>query len=427
MTILILGAGVIGTTLAYYLSKAGQKVIVIDRSSSVAMETSHANAGQISYGYASPWAAPGVPLKAIGWLLQHHAPLAIKPDWTFDQLKWIMQFLGNCTQAKYTINKSRMLRIANYSKDCLASIRNEHALTYDNRALGTLQLFRTQKQLDAVKNKDIPALEKMKIEHKLLDPNTIADVEPALANMGHKLFGGLYLPGDETGNCQLFTQKIYDLCLTQGVEFRFNTNIDKVLIKYGANNDKINNKEKTAYGVVANGQEILGDQIIVALSSYSKDLLNGLVNLPVYPVKGYSVTADITDVHRAPCSTILDEKYKIAITRLGDKIRVGGMAHICGYNTKLDQSKVDTLNFVLQDLFAGSYVSTKDAWTGLRPATPDGTPIIGRSEIENLWLNTGHGTLGWTMACGSGKLLTDLILGKPTDIVSDDLSIYRYK
>jgi len=420
MSIIILGAGVIGTTLAYYLAKNGQEVTVIDRQQDVGLETSFANAGQISPGYASPWAAPGVPLKAIKWLTQNHAPLAVKPDGSFYQLLWIIEFLKNCQKRRYSVNKERMVRLANYSKNCLIELRHDLDLHYDDNALGTLQIFRTQKQLDSVLKKDVPVLKQTQVEHKVLTSNDIKNVEPALEAVAHKIVGALHLPHDETGDCFLFTKQLAHKAKQLGVKFIFNTSIDKILIKY-------QNGKKQAYGVASNNQEFLADNVVVALGSYSRDLLKSLVDIPVYPVKGYSITADISDASMAVQSTILDETYKVAITRLNKRIRVGGMAHITGYNTKLDSSKVDTLNFILKDLFPKAYSESKGGWTGLRPTTPDGTPIIGASDIENLWLSTGHGTLGWTMAAGSGKLLCDLILGKNPDIKHSDLSVLRYK
>ncbi len=424
MSNLILGAGVIGSALAYYLVKQGQEVTVLDRQEDVALETSFANAGQISPGYASPWAAPGVPFKAIKWLLQDHAPLALKIDGSLDQIIWITQFLKNCSNSRYSINKERMLRLANYSKDCLVDLRQELNLNYDSNSLGTLQIFRTQKQVDSVIAKDIPVLQNSKIHHKMLNKEEIQQVEPALKEVIHKITGALHLPNDETGDCYMFTKTIADKAKDLGANFKLNLNIEQLLIKY------VNGKKKV-YGVIAsdhNGkrQEVLADNVIIALGSYSKSLLKGLVDIPVYPIKGYSITADINNFDMAPQSTILDETYKVAITRLNKRIRVGGMAHISGYNLHLDSKKIDTLNFILHDLFPQAYNETKDGWTALRPATPDGTPIIGNTNIDGLFISTGHGTLGWTMACGSGKLLSDIILGKQADIRYDDLSVSRY-
>jgi D-amino-acid dehydrogenase len=439
MSTIILGAGVIGCTLAYYLAKAGQDVIVIERQADVALETSFANAGQISYAYASPWAAPGVPIKAIQWLLQKHAPLSFKLDGSLFQLKWIMQFLMNCRKTAYSINKERMLRLAEYSSACLAALRQEQNYPmhqYDGAHLGTLQIFRTQQQLQAVADKDLPILTQYNIAHRMLNRDQVYEIEPALSHMQNNIVGGLHLPNDETGDCHMFTKYIAEQAKACGARFMFNTCVDDLLLKYAPmqqaygvkyttqtinNNDNSNMKssEKLKGSLEA-------DHIVVALGSYSRNLLKDLVNIPVYPIKGYSITADIHDEAMAPRSTILDETYKIALTRLNKRIRVGGMANITGFNLHMDYKKIHTLNFVLQNLFPHAYNESKHAWTGLRPATPDGTPIIGATQIKGLWLSTGHGTLGWTMACGSGKLLSDLILEKIPDIKYDDLNALRY-
>ncbi len=434
MSTIILGAGVIGCTLAYYLAKAGQDVIVIERQDDVALETSFANAGQISYAYASPWASPGVPIKAIQWLFQKHAPLAFKLDGSLFQLKWIAQFLMNCRKSAYITNKERMLRLAEYSGACLDNLRTEQNYSmqqYDGAHLGTLQIFRTQQQLQAVADKDLPILAQYNIAHSMLNKEQLYAIEPALSHMQDQLVGGLHLPNDETGDCYIFTKHIAKQAQNMGVRFMFNTNVDALLLKYAPMQQVYGIKYTTHNNIKPNGaseqNEIEADNIVVALGSYSRNLLKDLVDIPVYPIKGYSITADIHDATTAPRSTILDETYKIALTRLNKRIRVGGMANITGFNLNMDHQKIHTLNFVLQDLFPKAYNESKNAWTGLRPATPDGTPIIGATTIKNLWLSTGHGTLGWTMACGSGKLLSDLITGKVPDIIYDDLSALRYK
>jgi D-amino-acid dehydrogenase len=420
MSTIILGAGVIGSTLAYYLAKKGEKVTILERQASAGLETSFANAGQISYGYSSPWAAPSIPLKAIGWLFQRHAPLSIKPDFTLFQLEWIIKFLKNCRYRPYAVNKERMLRLAEYSKNCLHTLRQELDINYDGQSLGTLQLFRSDKQLDIVVAKDLPVLKQNGIAHTILSASEISKIEPALEAMQYKFAGGLHLPNDETGDCHMFTQSIFKKAVEYGANFHFNVEVEKLLLKYTENKKKV-------YGVATKNKEFMGSNVVVALGSYSRELLKGLVNIPVYPIKGYSITADIINQDMAPRSTILDETYKVAITRLGDRIRVGGMANITGFNKHIDVSKIDALNFVLHNLFPNAYKESIGGWAGLRPATPDGTPIVGASEVENLWLSTGHGTLGWTMACGSAKLLSDLILGIQPEIKHDDLNNSRYK
>lgn len=416
MRVMVLGSGVIGTTSAYYLAQAGFEVVVVDRQNAVAMETSFANAGQVSPGYASPWAAPGVPLKAVKWMLQQHAPLAIRTTGDIDQYLWMTQMLRNCTAARYAVNKERMVRLSEYSRDCLDELRAETGISYEGRALGTTQLFRTQAQVDAAA-KDIAVLERSGVPYELLDRDGIARVEPALAKVKHKLAGALRLPNDQTGDCQMFTTRLAEMAEKLGVEFRFGQNIEGLDFA----GDRIN-------GVWIDGKLETADRYVLALGSYTPQMLRPLgIKAPVYPLKGYSLTVPITDPAMAPTSTILDETYKVAITRFDKRIRVGGMAEITGFNMDLNPARRDTLEMITADLYPeGGDLSQASFWTGLRPATPDGTPIVGATPFRNLFLNTGHGTLGWTMACGSGRLLADLMARKRPQISAEGLDIFRY-
>ncbi len=416
MKIIVLGSGVIGVTTAYYLARQGLDVTVVDRQPAAGLETSFANAGQISPGYSTPWAAPGIPLKAIKWLFQRHAPLAIRPDGTLFQLGWMLQMLGNCHADRYAINKERMLRIAEYSRDCLRELRADSGITYEGRQLGTLQVFRTAEQMDAA-TRDVEVLRRHGVAHELLDATQLAGVEPALADASDRLVGALRLPGDETGDCRLFTSRLAELARGMGVEFRFGASIDAVVTAGGE-----------AIGAVCNGQLLTADHVVLALGSHSRAMALPLgLKLPVYPLKGYSLTMPVRRADRAPVSTVMDETYKIAITRFDDRIRVGGMAEVAGFDHRLDPRRRATLEMVVGDLFPGAGDTTRaEFWTGLRPMTPDGTPIIGATAVRNLWLNTGHGTLGWTMACGSGRLLADLMTGRSPQIATAGLGLDRY-
>jgi D-amino-acid dehydrogenase len=415
MRVVVLGSGVVGVTTAYYLARAGHEVTVIDREAGPALETSFANAGQISPGYASPWAAPGVPLKAVKWMFQKHAPLAIRLDGTQFQLQWMWQMLQNCTPARYAVNKGRMVRLAEYSRDCLQALRADTGIHYEGRTGGTLQVFRTQQQFEGAA-KDIAVLQEANVPYELLSAAELAQAEPALAAVSHKLTGGLRLPGDETGDCQMFTTRLAALAEQLGVKFRYNTPIDALAMS----GDRV-------AGVQCGGEMVRADSFVVALGSYSTQFLAGLVKIPVYPLKGYSITAPIVDEAAAPVSTVLDETYKIAITRFDNRIRVGGMAEIVGFDKSLRKARRATLELCVNDLFPGGGDTSKATfWTGLRPMTPDGTPIVGRTPVPNLFLNTGHGTLGWTMSCGSGQLLAALMSGKQPAIKADDLSVHRY-
>ena len=416
MRVLVLGGGVIGTASAYYLARAGFQVSVLERQPGVALETSYANAGQVSPGYASPWAAPGIPLKAIKWLLQRHAPLAIKLTGDPQQYFWMLQMLRNCTAARYAVNKERMVRLSEYSRDCLDELRADTGIDYEGRQLGTTQLFRTQAQLDAAA-KDIAVLERSGVPYEVLDRAGIARVEPALAGVADKLAGALRLPNDQTGDCQLFTSKLAQMARELGVEFRFGCTIERLDIA----GDRIN-------GVWVDGQLETADRYVMALGSYSPQLLRPLgIKVPVYPLKGYSLTVPIRNPAMAPTSTILDETYKVAITRFDQRIRVGGMAEIAGFDLSLNPRRRETLEMITNDLYPqGGDLAQAEFWTGLRPATPDGTPIVGATPYRNLFLNTGHGTLGWTMACGCGRFLADLMASKRPQISPDGLDIFRY-
>jgi len=415
MRVIVLGSGVVGVTSAYYLARAGHEVTVIDREAGPALETSFANAGQISPGYASPWAAPGVPMKAVKWMFQRHAPLAIRLDGTQFQLQWMWQMLQNCTSSRYAVNKGRMVRLAEYSRDCLQALRADTGIQYEGRTGGTLQVFRTQQQFDGAA-KDIAVLKDANVPFELLSSAELARAEPALAATAHKLTGGLRLPGDETGDCQMFTTRLAALAEELSVTFRYNTPIDALAMAGGR-----------IAGVQCGSELVRADAFVVALGSYSTKFLADIVKIPVYPLKGYSITAPVVNAAAAPVSTVLDETYKIAITRFDDRIRVGGMAEIVGFDKSLRQERRETLEMCVNDLFPGGGDTAKASfWTGLRPMTPDGTPIVGRTPVSNLFLNTGHGTLGWTMSCGSGQLLADLMSGKQPAIQADDLSVHRY-
>jgi D-amino-acid dehydrogenase len=416
MKVIVLGSGVIGTATAYYLAQQGHEVTVVDRQPAAALETSYANAGEVSPGYSAPWAGPGVPLKAIKWLMMRHSPLAITPSADPHMWRWVFQMLMNCTTARYEINKSRMLRLAQYSRECMIDLRAATGISYDERTQGTMQLFRNQKQLDASAG-DTAILDRYNVPYEVLDPAGCIKIEPALARVREKFVGALRLPGDETGDCFKFTQRLAEMAEALGVTFKYGVSINKLQ----ADGNKLT-------GVLTSEGEMKADSYVLALGSYSPILLRDLaVRIPVYPIKGYSITVPIVDPAGAPESTIMDETFKVAITRLGDRIRVGGTAEITGYDLSLKQRRRETLEHSVCDLFpAGGDVAKAEFWTGLRPMTPDGTPVVGPTPYQNLFLNTGHGTLGWTMACGSGRVLADLVSGKRPEIDMKGLFMDRY-
>ena len=416
MRVLILGSGVIGTCCAYYLARAGHQVTVVDRQPGAALETSFANAGEVSPGYSSPWAGPGVPVKAIKWLLMHHSPLVIRALVQPSMWRFALMMLANCTEARYRVNKSRMVPIAEYSRDVLRALRAEIGIAYDERAQGTLQLFRTQKQLDSI-GADVAILREYGVPFEVLDRDGFIRVEPALARTQQKFVGALRLPNDETGDCHLFTQRLAAVAQDLGVTFRYGVKIDAIAPSDGR-----------IGGVLTDAGRLEADHYLCALGSYTLLLVKPLgIDLPVYPVKGYSITVPITDAAGAPESTVMDETHKVAVTRLGDRIRAGGTAELAGYDLALRAPRKDTLTHVVSDLFPdGGDLSRATFWCGLRPMTPDGPPVIGPTRYANLTLATGHGTLGWTMAAGTGRVVADLLSGRAPEIPLDGLTLARY-
>jgi D-amino-acid dehydrogenase len=416
MTVVVLGSGVVGTAAAWYLAAAGHEVVVIDRQAGPGLETSFGNAGEISPGASASWAAPGVPLQALKWQFMRHRPLVIRPRLDPALIRWCLMMLRNCTQARYELNKARMLPLAEYSRDLLRALRAELGVSYDERAKGILLLCRSAKEL-ADARAESALLQKFGVRFELLDGAGCIAAEPALARVRDKIAGGLRLPDDETGDCFKFTQTLAAAARQRGVEFRFGTTIVRIALDA----DRVS-------GVVTDRGIISGDAYVVALGSYAPRLLWPLgIRLPVYPVKGYSLTVDITEPAGAPESSVVDETYKVAITRLGDRVRVGGMAELAGYDLELRQAPRRTLEHVVGDLFpSAGDVSNASFWCGLRPTTPDGPPVLGPTRYRNLWLNTGHGTLGWTMACGSGQVVADMISGQTSAIGLAGLTIERY-
>ena len=416
MKIIVLGAGVIGVTSAWALARAGHRVTVVDRQPAAAMETSFANAGEISPGYSTPWAAPGIPGKALRWMFQRHAPLVLHASADPVRAAWMARMLGNCTASAYVLNKSRMMRVAEYSRQCLGALRAETGIHYDERTRGTLQVFRTDLQLAAVQ-KDIKVLKADGVPYRELDVEGCIAAEPGLAHARHLLAGGLQLPDDETGDCHMFTQALAALAQAQGVRFLYDTTIAG-----------LEGSRSRIEAVQTSAGRLAADAFVVALGSHSPALVAPFgIRLPVHPVKGYSLTLPIVDESRAPVSTVMDETYKVAITRLGDRIRVGGLAELAGFDLSLSPRRRATLAKSVGELFGGAGdLERATFWAGLRPMTPDGTPVIGPTPAANLWLNTGHGTLGWTMAAGSAQLLADLVSGKAPQIRADDLAVSRY-
>lgn len=416
MKIIILGAGISGVASAYYLNLAGHEVTVLERQAGVADETSYANAGQLSFGYTTPWAAPNVPLKALKWLGKEHSPLIIKPDGSLFQLKWLAQMTANCTSAAYARNQSRMMRISEYSRHLFAEFDAKENLDYEQRSGGTLHLFR-DKNLFEQHKQSMGVLDSFNVPYQTLDPDGVLQFEPALAHMKDKIAGAFHLPNDRTGDCRLFTQKLAQLCQERGVVFQFNCTIGDFKLS-----------GSRVESVQTNQGDFAADAFLCTLGSFSRPMLQKLgLDLPIYPIKGYSLTIPIHTPDHAPQSTVLDETYKVALTRFNERIRVGGMAELSGYELQRPPVHRETLAMVANELFPNSGDTAQaEYWSGLRPVTPDSTPIVGATRWENLFTNAGHGTLGWTMSLGSAKIVADLIDHGSAEVQFDDLSLARY-
>lgn len=411
MKVLVLGAGIVGVTSAWYLHKAGHEVVVIDQNLGPALGASFGNAGGVCPSFAGPWAAPGMPFKALKWMFQTSAPLKIRPDFDLAQWRWLLQFVANCRVAPFTENKKTMQRVAHYSLSCLQALRAETGISYANQSAGVLQLFQTDEEYDygaicadLLDAEDIP--------NSLVDPAEVCEIEPALKNARTPFRGGLHMPKDETGDCHLFCNALTAMLQARDVTFRFDTAIRKIVSDGG----------DIAF-VDTNRGQFKADSYVVALGARVAKLLQPLgIRLPVYPVKGYSITGTIVDADNAPRSSVMDEHSKIMFTRLGDRLRVAGVAEIAGFDDTLRSSAFENVLHRTNELFPGA-INAADCkrWTGFRPMTPDGPPRLGQTRYGNLYLNAGHGSNGWTQACGTSKIVADLISGRTPEIDTNGL------
>jgi D-amino-acid dehydrogenase len=415
MRVMVLGAGVIGTTCAYYLAKAGHEVVVVDRQDGPARETSFANAGGICPGFAGPWAAPGMPAKVVRWLFSQHAPLALRPRLDLHQWRWLARFLRNCDEAHFARNKARMQRIAHYSKRCLTELCAETGIAFDHNAGGVLQLFRTDEELSAAE-KSTRLLAQFGVAHRILDAAGVLAIEPALRTAAVTFAGGLHLPDDETGDCHAFTVALAELLQRRGVTFRFDTEITRLTVE----GDRIT-------GIVAAKDTLGADAYVVALGSAAARMLRPLgIDLPIYPVKGYSFTAEVDASVPAPRSSVMDEHYKVMITRMGTRVRAAGVAEVGGYDRSISRNGPDTVLASLRELFPQAAVlASSQPWAGLRPMTPDGPPYLGKSPVANLFVNAGQGSNGWTQACGCGRIVADIVSGRTAEIDLEGFGVGR--
>lgn len=415
MHVIVIGAGIIGVCTAYYLRRDGHQVTVVERRSGVSQEASFANAGVMAPSYVAPWSQPGMPTKVLAYLFKAEAPIVFRPSLDPALWRWIMRWLGECRLERFTCNKERMQRLAFYSQSELRALRELHQLDYE-QATGYLQLFRTDKEVErsAVTRK---MLTELGVAHRLLSADEARTLEPAL-HAPTPLAGALHLPDDETGNCAFFAQLLKEIAIRDGVEFRF-----------GANAQVLQLEQQRVSRLRTDTGDIHGDAFVVAGGIDSVALLRPLrIRLPMQPVKGYSATAAITAFEHAPYISVMDETYKVAITRMGKRLRIAGTAELGTRSMNLRDSALRTLTKVAQDWFpyAAPYAKSR-FWIGARPMLPDGPPVLGKTSFANLYVNTGHGSTGWVMACGSARVLADVIAGRAPAIDLDGLTLDRYQ
>ena len=399
MKVLVLGAGVIGVSTAYYLAKDGHDVTVIDRQPQAGLETSYANGGQISASHAMPWAAPDSPKLMLKWLGRNDAPLLFHMRLDPAQWAWSLRFLVNCRPGRFRENTAKNLRLALYSRSLMTNIRAETDFAYDRRGLGILQIFRQQKNLDraALIAEELGG---MGSRSMVLDEEETKLLEPALENSSDRIIGSIHTPEDESGDAYMFTIGLAEAAATLGVTFRYGETVTSI----GTSGQHITD-------VTTDAGNYSADAVVLCLGSYSTLLAKSAgVKIPIYPTKGYSITLPVNGSNAVPSISLTDEDNRLVFSRLGDRLRVAGMAEFNGYDTEMNESRARMIVDVTRAMFpqAGDY-NQVEFWTGLRPLTPDGVPILGRARYDNFYLNTGHGTLGWTMAAGSARITADLI------------------
>ncbi|KJE36998.1 amino acid dehydrogenase [Thalassospira sp. HJ] len=416
MHVVIMGAGVIGTTAAWYLLQNGHQVTVVDRQHASAQETSFANGGQISACHATPWANASTPKQIISWLGREEAPLLVRMRFDPQLFSWGLRFLRNCTDARAKRNLEKALRVAIYSRDCLRALRAELDLSYDHSTRGILHICRNEQDMAAVE-KATAQMQEYGLNRRLVSHEECLEIEPALRSSNAPIIGGSFTPDDESGDARKFTESLSAHCIAKGADFRFNTTIT------GLSRD-----QGRITAVQTDAGTINADAFLVCLGSYSPLMLRPLgVKLPIYPCKGYSISIDTTGHSGAPETALIDDSVKMVYSRLGAQLRVAGTAELDGYDLRMSPRRQQLIVDKALELFPNSGDRANIRfWAGLRPVTPDSAPILGGTKYGNLYLNTGHGTLGWTMSCGSAKAVADLISNKSPDISLTGLGIARF-
>ena len=418
MKTLVMGAGLLGVTSAYYLRQLGHDVVVVDRQAAPAAETSFANGGQVSVSHAEPWANPGAPLKLLKWLGQEDAPLLFRLRADMRQWLWGLSFLRECTPARTRHNIEQIVRLGTYSRSMLQQLRERCGLQYDQRTQGILHFYTSQREFDSA---EAPAAQMRALgcDRRVISADEAVRLEPALAHIRPQLAGATYTADDESGDAQRFTRALAERCQADGVQFLMGHHITALREAGG----RIEHLEVT--DAEGRYQRLQADAYVLAAGSFSPQLAKPLgIRLPIYPAKGYSVTMPVKDASKAHQVSLTDDEYKLVFSRLGDRLRIAGTAELNGYDRDLNQVRCEAIVRRVEELFPGAGDSTQaQFWSGLRPATPSNVPLIGRSRLPNLYLNTGHGTLGWTHSCGSGKSIAHLVSGLKPEVDFDFLGV----
>lgn len=415
MKVIVLGSGIIGTASAWFLNKAGHEVTVIDRQPGAAQETSFANGCQISVSHAEPWANPSAPAKLLKWLGKEDAPLLyrFRPEWL--QWRWGLQFLRECTPARTAANMRQIVAIADYSRQTLQSVRAETGIEYDHLTRGILHFYTDRREFDHAQSA-ARLIREFGCPRETIGPDEVVRIEPALSGMREKIVGGDYTATDESGDIYQFTTGLAQKAAQAGVEFRFNTAITRLLTEGAGAAAKVTGVEV----IDAHGrhQVLRADAFVTAMGSFSVELLKPLgIDLLIYPGKGYSATYAVTDPASAPTVSLTDDGHKLVLSRLGTRLRVAGTCELNGYTRELNMTRCEAITHRTRELFPHACDYDNPVyWTGLRPLTPSNVPYIGKTQYSNLFLNTGHGTLGWTMGCGSGRAIADIVSGRRPDV-----------
>jgi D-amino-acid dehydrogenase len=415
MKVVVLGAGLLGVTSAYYLQQLGHEVTVLDRQASPAAETSFANGGQISVSHAEPWANPHAPLKVLQWMSQEDAPLLFRLRADTRQWLWGLQFLRECTPARTRHNIEQIVRLGTYSREMLKQLRSETGIAYDHRTQGILHFYTSQKEFDAAL-KPAELMRELGCERRVVSAEEAVRIEPALSHVRSRLAGATYTAEDESGDANLFAREVVRLCHDRGVQFLMSHTVTALRTSSSARGAPIEHVEAT--DAEGRFQRICGDAYVMALGSVSPLFAKPLgLSLPIYPAKGYSVTMPVRDEAKANQVSLTDDEFKLVYSRLGNRLRIAGTAELNGYDRDLNRVRCEAIVKRVEDIFPGAGDSSQaQFWTGLRPATPSNVPLIGKTRLPNLYLNTGHGTLGWTHACGSGKSIARIISGLAPEV-----------